>query len=66
MAGPFIVMAGLGPAIHDYLLRGPKSWMPAPRAGMTTKATEPVDARPKAGHDDKAHRARGCPAQGRA
>ena len=41
MAGPFFVMAGLGPAIHDFGWRNTKSWIPAPesrgknRAGMT-------------------------------
>jgi hypothetical protein len=30
------VMAGLGPAIHVFLLPvGPKTWMPATSAGMT-------------------------------
>jgi hypothetical protein len=37
MAGTVFVMAGLGPAIHDFGWRNTKSWMPAPRAGMTTE-----------------------------
>ncbi len=28
-------MAGLGPAIHDFGSHNGKSWIPAPRAGMT-------------------------------
>jgi hypothetical protein len=35
MVGRFFVMAGLGPAIHDCGSHSAKSWMPAPRAGMT-------------------------------
>jgi hypothetical protein len=33
----FIVMAGLVPAIHAFLLAFLKSWMPATSAGMTGK-----------------------------
>jgi hypothetical protein len=32
----FIVMAGLVPAIHAFLLAFVKTWMPATSAGMTT------------------------------
>ena len=38
MAGTLFVMAGLGPAIHDFTLCNDKSWMPAPRAGMTSES----------------------------
>jgi len=34
-----LVMAGLVPAIHASLMRGPKTWMPATGAGMTTDET---------------------------
>ena len=37
MAGPFLVMVGLGPAIHVFLQRQAKSWIPAPGAGMTRR-----------------------------
>jgi hypothetical protein len=42
--GTVFVMAGLGPAIHDFSRRNTKSWMPAPFlpgqswAGMTTES----------------------------
>jgi len=32
----FIVMAGLVPAIHAFLLAFVKTWMPGPSPGMTT------------------------------
>jgi hypothetical protein len=31
----FIVMAGLVPAIHVFVLQKSKTWMPGPRPGMT-------------------------------
>ena len=30
-------MAGLGPAIHVFDIKGSKTWMPATSAGMTTE-----------------------------
>jgi hypothetical protein len=32
-------MAGLDPAIHDFLQVVPKTWMPASSAGMTEEET---------------------------
>src|SRR5258708_13459771 len=37
----FSVMAGLVPAIHVFLSRAAKTWMPGTRPGMTSFATEP-------------------------